>query len=86
MVLLQHTCTIEIKEWVPSYELLRTNLIKKRTNPVCNFKIVELSIDMIVNSTVNNKRLNTLSRALCMKIITLCLRGRQLISVSFWAY
>ena len=30
MVLLQHTCTIDIKEWVPSYELTRTNFIKKK--------------------------------------------------------
>ena len=27
---------------------------KQRTNPICNFKIVELNIDMIVNSTVHN--------------------------------
>ena len=61
-------------------------LSRKRTNPTCNFKIVKLIIDMIVNSTVNNKQLNTLSWALCMKIKTLSLRGRQLISVSLWAY
>ena len=41
---------------------------RKRTNPICNFKIVELIIDMIVNSTVNKKQLNTLSWALCMKV------------------
>ena len=68
MVLLQHTCTIKIKEWVPSFELMRTNLSRKRTNSICNFKIVELIIDMIVNITVNNEQLNTLSWALCMKI------------------
>ena len=67
MVLLQHTCTIEIKEWVPSYELVQI-LSKKGTNAVCNFKIVELIIDMIVYYTVNNKQLNALSWALCMKI------------------
>ena len=32
---------------------------RKRTNPKSNFKIVELIIDMVVNSTVNNKQLNT---------------------------
>ena len=50
---------------------MRTNFIKKRTNPICNFKIVELIIDMIVYITVNNKQLNTLSWAICMKIKTL---------------
>ena len=30
MVLLQHSFTIEIKEWVPSYELVRTKFIKKK--------------------------------------------------------
>ena len=35
-------------------------LSSKRANPMCNFKIVELIIDMIVNSTVNKKQLNTL--------------------------
>ena len=58
-------------------------LSRKRTNPICNFKIVELIIDIIVYSTVNNRQLNTLSWALCIKIKTLSLRGRQLISVSF---
>ena len=82
MVLLQNTCTIEIKECVPSYELVRT---RKRTNLICNFTIVELIIDMVVYITVNNKQLNTLSWALCMKIKTLSLRDRQLISVSFGA-
>ena len=33
MVLLQKTRTIEIKEWVPSYELVRTNFIKKKDQP-----------------------------------------------------
>ena len=33
MVLLQHTCTIDIKEWVSSYELMRTDLIKKKKQP-----------------------------------------------------
>ena len=61
-------------------------LSRKRTNPICNFKIVELIIDMIGNSTVNNKQLNTLFWALCMKIKTLSVRDPQLISVSFWAY
>ena len=61
-------------------------LSRRRTNPIFNFKVVELIIDMIVNSTVNNKQLNALSWALCMNIETLSLRGRQLISVSLWAY
>ena len=39
-------------------------LSRKRTNPICNFKIVELIIDMILYTTVNNKQLNTLSWAL----------------------
>ena len=60
-------------------------LSRKRTNPICNFKIVELIINMIVYITVNNKQLNTLSWALCMEIKTLSLRARQLISVSFGA-
>ena len=30
MVLTQHTCTIEIKEWVSPYKLMRTNVIKKK--------------------------------------------------------
>ena len=34
---------------------------RQRTNPICNFKIVEMIIDMIANSTVNGKQLNTLS-------------------------
>ena len=29
MVLLRHTCTLEIKEWILSYEHMRTNHIKK---------------------------------------------------------
>ena len=33
MALLQHTGTIDIKEWVPSYELMRTNFIKKKNQP-----------------------------------------------------
>ena len=33
MVLLQHTCTIETKEWVPSYELMQTNFVKKKNQP-----------------------------------------------------
>ena len=33
MVLLQHSCTIEIKEQAPSYELLQTNFIKKKDQP-----------------------------------------------------
>ena len=61
-------------------------LSRKRTDPICTFQIVELIIDMIVNSTVNNKQLNTLSWALCLKIETRSLRGFQLISVSFWVY
>ena len=44
-------------------------LSRKRTNPICNFKIVKLIIDMIVNSTVNNKQLNTLFWALCKHIV-----------------
>ena len=56
-------------------------LSRKRINPICNFKIVELIIDMIVGLyiTDNNKQLNTF----CMNIKTLSLRYRQLISVSF---
>ena len=64
MVLLQHTCTIDIKEWAPSYELMRTNFIKEKNQPICNFKIEKLIIDMTVNSTMNNRQLNTLSWAL----------------------
>ena len=60
-------------------------LSRKRTNPICNSKIVELIIDMIVYTTVDNKQLNTFSWALCMNIKTLSLRDRQLISVSFGA-
>ena len=60
-------------------------LSRKRTNPICNFKVVELIIDMIVYITMNKKQLNTLSWALCMKIKTFSLRDRQLISVSFGA-
>ena len=33
MVLLQHTGTIDIKECVPSYELMLTNFIKKENQP-----------------------------------------------------
>ena len=33
-------------------------LSRKRTNFICNFKIVELIIDMIAYVTVNNKHLN----------------------------
>ena len=33
MVLLQYTCTIDIKEWVPSYEVTRTNFIQKKNQP-----------------------------------------------------
>ena len=43
-------------------------LPRKRTNPTCNFNIVELITDMIVNNTMNNGQLNTLSWALCMDI------------------
>ena len=85
MVLLRHTFTMEIKEWVPSYELVRTNFIKKKDQPHMHFKIVELIIDRIVYITVNNKQLNTLSWALCMNIKTLSLKDRQLISLSFGA-
>ena len=56
---------------------------EKEPTPLCNFKILELIIDMIVYCTVNNKQLNTLSWVLCIKIKTLSLRGLQLISVSF---
>ena len=59
---------------------------RKRLNSICNFKIVELIKDVIVNSTVNNKQLNTLSWALCMKVKTLSLNVRQLVLVSFWTY
>ena len=58
-------------------------LSRKRTNPICNFKIVKLIIDMIVYVTVNNNQLNILSWEVCMKIKIL--RDRQLISVSFGA-
>ena len=60
-------------------------LSRKKTNPIFNFKILELIIDMIVCITVNNKYLNTLSWALYMNIKPLSLRDRQLISVSFGA-
>ena len=109
MVLLPQTGTIEVKEWVPSNNLMPTNFIqkkplkkqnKKQTNknkqtnkkknpkkkPICNFKILELIIDMIDNSTVNNKQLNTMSWALCTKMKPLSLKVRQFISVSFWTY
>ena len=33
MVLIQHASTIDIKEWVPSYELMRTNFIQKKNQP-----------------------------------------------------
>ena len=56
-------------------------LSRNRTNPICNFKIVELILDMIVYITVNNRQLKTLCWALCMKIKSLSLRDRQLISV-----
>ena len=32
MVLLGHTFTIEIKEWVSCYELMRTNYIEKKNH------------------------------------------------------
>ena len=55
MALLQHTCSKETKEWAPSYELVQTNLYQeKKITPTCNFKIVELIIDMIVYNKVNN--------------------------------
>ena len=60
-------------------------LSKKKTNPIFNFKILELIIDMIVYITVNNKQLNTLSWALYTNTKPLSLRDRQLISVSFGA-
>ena len=34
-------------------------LSRKRTNLISNFKIVDLIINMIINSTVNSKQLNT---------------------------
>ena len=43
MVLLQHTCTIEIKEWVPSYELVQTNYIKKKDQP--HMQLLNLETD-----------------------------------------
>ena len=46
-----------------------------------NFEIVELIIDMIVNSTVNNRQLNTLSLVIYMEIETFSLTVRRLISV-----
>ena len=48
--------------------------------------MVKQIIDMIVSSAVSNKQLNTLFWALCVKIKPISLRGRQLISVPFWAY
>ena len=60
-------------------------LLRKKTNPIGNFKIVELIIYMIVYITVNNEQLNIVSWALCMHIKTLSLRDHQLISVSFGA-
>ena len=79
---------MEIKEWVPSYELVWTNVIKKKDQPhmqLQNHGTDLVIIDMIVYITVNNKQLNTLSWALCMNIKTLSLWDRQLISVSFGA-
>ena len=32
-------------------------VLRKITNPIYNFKIIELIIDMIVSSTVNDKQL-----------------------------
>ena len=60
---------------------------RKRTNPILhNLNIVELIIDMMLNSTVKKKpQFITLSWTLCMKIKTLNLRVHQLISLSFWA-
>ena len=35
---------------------MRSNRSRKRTNPIiCKFEIAELILDVIVNSTVNNK-------------------------------
>ena len=61
MVVLRHTCTIEIKQWVPLMNSCEQIISRKITNPICNFKIMELIIDMIANNTVNNKQLKTLS-------------------------
>ena len=58
-------------------------ITRKMTNPIWNFQIIELITDTIVNSTVDDKQLKTLSLVLCMDIKTLSLRVRQLISVSF---
>ena len=33
MVLLRHTCTTEIKEWIPSRELLQTQYVEKNNQP-----------------------------------------------------
>ena len=56
-------------------------LSRIRTKPIRKFKIAELIIYIIVNSAVNNKQLNTLSWALCMKIKTLSSWVCQLIPV-----
>ena len=38
------------------------------SNPIRKFKIIELITDMLVNSTVNNKQLKTLSWIVCVQI------------------
>ena len=40
MVLLQNTCTIEIKEWVPSYELVRTIFVKNKNQSHTRYREV----------------------------------------------
>ena len=40
MVLFRHTCTIAIKEWVPSFELMQTNHVKKNDKS-CNIIVYE---------------------------------------------
>ena len=55
-------------------------LSRKGTNAIMQLQNRETDCRYDSNSTMNNKQLNTLSWALCMKIKTLSLRGRQLIS------
>ena len=68
--MMRYTRTIEIKNGYPLMNLCKQIMSRKITNPIYNFKIIELIIDMIVNSTVKNKQLKTLSRVLCMKMKT----------------
>ena len=43
-------------------------ILRKITDPMCNFKIMEFITDMIVNSIVDNIQLKLLSGVVCMEI------------------